>query len=197
MGGRAERCRLFLLSLTLEALQEKRGYLPVSVSFVCTSFPHSLGTGFPCTTPADDWWPSFVLYDKISINDFLLLSCLTFQFSCYLCNQFSPIKLLPLILCFPGWILTIVTEQANLVPLAQCAAKPVCWPWIAVEERIVFIVGWQAPCSHDPNSLMAFRDRFLKLWGRGSQGAWSVHTQVLLISWWWGNWVIWESQLPT
>lgn len=151
-----------LLSLTLEALQEKRGYRPVSVSFVCTSSPHSLGPGFPCTTPADDWWASLVLYDEISI-DFLLLSCLTFQFSCYLCNQFSPIKLFPLILGFPGWILTVVTEHANLVPLARCAAKPICWPWIVVEESIVFIVGCQAPYSHDLNSPVAFRGKFLEL----------------------------------
>ena len=88
-----------------------------------------------------------------------------------------------------------ITEW-NVNLLSRYVAKPIYWYQFVLKES----TGSQArrmgsSCSRDLNSLMAFREEFLKT-GLG-RGSWvcDQHLHNSLIGWWWGNRkMFWESQ---
>ena len=68
-----------------------------------------------------------------------------------------------------------ICYRIKLCSPSRCRAKSIYRHWVVVKESIMFIAGLQArmgrSCLKDPNSLMAFRQGFLrgKIRGEGSR----------------------------
>ena len=78
--------------------------------------------------------------------------------------------------------------KLNLGLLTCHTAKPIYWHWVVIKEIKVFISGCQArrmgsSCSKDLNSLMAFREGFLKATFRVRVAAHGLSSDWLVVRW--------------